>query len=109
MRRALDKGLPGDGERERQGVECKDVEQRIKPVLVQHHEADQDEAACERVRDVEREAVHQRLLDTKRRSVPSRPNMRAAPRNCGTRKTLIFAVAVSNSARKKPAAASLTM
>ena len=110
MRCVLDKGLPGDGKREHQGMQRKDVEQRIKPVLVQHHEADQDEPACERMRDVEVEAVHlhQKLFDTNSRRVPSRPSIRAAPRNCGTRKTRIFAVAVSNSARKKPAAASLT-
>src|SRR5258705_12955731 len=110
MRRVLDVGLPGDGKCEHHGVECKDVEQRIKPVLVQHHEADQDEAAGQRMRDVEGEAVHlhQKLLETNNRSVPSRPSMSAAPRNCGTRKTLIFAAAVSNSARKKPATASLT-
>ena len=110
MRRVLDEGLPGDGKREHQGVQRKHVEQRIKPVLVQHHEADQDEPAGERMRDVEGEAVHlhQKLFDTNRRRVPSRPSMSAAPRNCGTRKTRIFAVAVSNSARKKPAAASLT-
>src|SRR5258706_4251739 len=110
MRRVLDVGLPGDGKCEHHGVECKDVEQRIKSVLVQHHEADQDEAAGQRMRDVEGEAVHlhQKLLDTNRRSVPSKPSMSAAPRNCGMRNTLILAVAVSNSARKKPAAASLT-
>src|SRR5258708_22837400 len=82
---------------------------RSPAILVQHHEADKDKTAGERVRDVEREAVHQRLLDTKRRSVPSRPSMSAAPRNWGTRKTLIFAVAVSNIARRNPATASLTM
>src|ERR1700674_5030439 len=104
MRRVLDKGLPGDGKREHQGVECKDIEQRIKPVLVQHHEADEDEATGQRMRDVEGEAVHlhQKLLDTNSSSVPSRPSMSAAPRNCGTRKTRIFAVAVSNSARWRP-------
>ena len=110
MGRVLNIGLPGDRKREHYGMERKDVEQRIKPVLVQHHETDQDQPASERMRDVKGEAVHlhQKLFDTNRRRVPSRPSMRAAPRNCGTRKTRIFAVAVSNSARKKPAAASLT-
>src|SRR5260221_3392789 len=110
MRRVLHEGLPGDGKREHQGMKRKNVEQRIKPVLVQHHEADQDEPARERMRDVEGEAVHlhQKLLDTNSSSVPSKPSISAAPRNWGTRKTLIFAVAVSNSARKKPATASLT-
>ena len=110
VRRVLDEGLPGDGKREDQGVQCKDVEQRIEPILVQHHEADQDETACQRMRDVKGEAVHlhQKLFDTKSRRVPRRPSMSAAPRNCGTRKTRIFAVAVSNSASEKPATASLT-
>src|SRR6266852_6582811 len=109
MRRVLDIGLPSDGKCEHQGMERKDIEQGIKPILVQHHEADQDKRACERMRDVEGEAMqlHQKLLDTNRRSVPSKPSISAAPRNCGTRKTRIFAVAVSNNARKKPAAASL--
>src|SRR3984957_9469526 len=110
MRRVLNIGLPGDGKREHEGMQCKHVEQRIKPVLVQHHEADQDKSAGQRVRDVEGEAVHlhQKLLDTKSRSVPSKPSISAAPRNCGTRNTRIFAVAVSNTASKKPATASLT-
>src|SRR6266852_6477005 len=109
MRRVLDIGLPGDGKCEHQGMERKDVEQRIKTILIQHHETDQDKRACERMRDVEGEAMqlHQKLLETNSRSVPSKPSISAAPRNCGTRKTRIFAVAVSNSARAKPAAASL--
>src|SRR4029078_1583359 len=87
------------------------VEQRVKPILVQHHEADQNESAGKSTGDVEVEAVHlhQKLLETNKSSVPSRPCISAAPRNCGTRKTRIFAVAVSNSASKKPAMASLTM
>ena len=110
MRGILDVGLPGHGKREYQGMEREHVEQRIKPILVQHHEADQDQRACERMRDVKGEAVHlhQKLLDTNSNSVPSKPNISAAPRNCGTRKTRIFAVAVSNSASEKPATASLT-
>src|ERR1700732_4536286 len=111
MRRMLDVGLPGDGKGEHQSVEREDVEQRIKPVLIQHHEADQDQPAGEAMRDVEGETVHlhQKLLDTNKRSVPSNPSISAAPRNCGTRRTRILAVAVSNSARKNPATASLTM
>src|ERR1700738_200557 len=111
MRRVLNEGLPGHRKGEHQCVERKHVEQRIKPVLVQHHEADQDQPAGERMRDVEVEAVHlhQKLRDTNRSSVPSKPSISAAPRNWGMRKTRIFAVAVSNSASKKPATASLTM
>src|SRR5205085_9788700 len=111
MRRVLDEGLPGDREREYQGVKREDVEQRIKPILVQHHETDEDQSTGQCMRDVEGEAVHlhQKLLDTNSSSVPSKASMSAAPRNCGTRKTRIFAVAVSNSARKKPATASLTI
>src|SRR5580704_3744396 len=111
MRRVLDEGLPGNGKREHECVQREDVEQRVQPVLVQHHEADQDQPTGQRMRDVKGEAVHlhQKLLDTNRSRVPSRPSISAAPRNCGTRNTRIFAVAVSNSARKKPAAASLTM
>ena len=109
VRGVLDKGLPCDGQRQHQGMKGKHVEQRIEPVLIQHHQADQHQPAGQRMRDVEGEAVHlhQKLLDTNRSRVPSRPSISAAPRNCGTRKTRIFAVAVSNSARKKPATASL--
>ena len=111
MRRVLDIGLPGDGKGEHQRVECEDVEQGIEPVLIKHHETDQDQSAGQGMGDVEGEAVHlhQKLLDTNSSSVPSNPSISAAPRNCGTRNTRIFAVAVSNSARKKPATASLTI
>src|SRR3954451_20187754 len=111
MRCVLDKSLPSDGKRKHHGMQRKDIEQRIEPVLVQHHETDQHEPAGQGMRDVEGEAVHlhQKLLDTNSSSVPSRPSISAAPRNCGMRKTRIFAVAVSNSARKNPATASLTM
>ena len=41
MRRVLDIGLPGDRQRQHQGVQREDVEQRVEPVLVEHHEAHQ--------------------------------------------------------------------
>ncbi len=111
MGRILDEGLPGNRERQHQGMEREYVEQRIEPVLIQHHQADQHQSAGQRVRNVEGEAVHlhQKLLETNSSRVPSRPSMNAAPRNCGTRNTRIFAVAVSNSASRKPASASLAI
>jgi hypothetical protein len=46
------------------------------------------------------------LRDTKSRIMARSPSIRAAPRNSGTRKTRILAIAVSNSASRNPAAAS---
>src|SRR5260370_12008702 len=105
MPRVLDKGLTGDRKGKHQRMQRKHIEQRIKPVLVQHHEADQHQPAGQRMRDVEGEAVqlHQKLLDTNSNSVPSSPSISAPPRNCGTRKTRIFALAASNTSRNKPA------
>ena len=34
MRCVLDIGLPGDGKREHQGMQCKHIEERIEPILV---------------------------------------------------------------------------
>src|SRR6185437_5515160 len=84
-----------------------DIEQRREPNLVEQHETDEDERAGKQIGDIEIEAVHQKLLDTKRRSTASKPSIKAAPRNSGTRKTRILAMAVSNIARRIPPAASL--
>src|SRR5262249_10990910 len=59
------------------------------------------------MRDIEIEAVHQKLPDTKRSSVASNPSIRAAPRNSGTRNTRILAIEVSNKANSTPPTASL--
>src|SRR5690606_12764325 len=107
VRRVLDERLPGDRERQDERVQGVDVEQAEHAVLVEQHEADQDQAAGEQVRDVEVERVHQRLRDTNSRSVASRPSIRAAPRNSGTRNTRILAIEVSNTASRKPPTASL--
>ena len=48
-----------------------------------------------------------RLLETNSSSVPSSPSISAAPRKAGTRNTRILAMAVSNTASRKPPSASL--
>ena len=58
LRRILDVGLPGDGQRQNHGMQRVDVEQRIEPVLVEQHEAHQDQRTCEEMRDVEIEVLH---------------------------------------------------
>ncbi len=83
------------------------VEQGEQPVLVEQHKTDQDEAARQKMRDVEGEAIHHRLSDMKRSSVASRPSISATPMKSGTRNTRIFATVVSNRASMAPAAASL--
>src|SRR5258708_16871575 len=75
-------------------------------VLVQEHEAHQDQAPGEEVRNIECQLVHQVTRDTKSSSAARKPSIRAAPRKSGTRKTRIFAMAVSNTASRKPPAAS---
>jgi len=109
MMRVLDVGLPSHRQGEDDGMNRKNVDQCKEAILVQHHETDQHQATGQQMSDVEGEAVHQRLLETNRRSVASRASMSAAPRKSGTRKTRILAMAVSNKARRKPLAASLQM
>ena len=108
VRRVLDVGLPRDRERDHQRMQREDVEQAEHAVLVQQHEAHQHQAAGEQVGDVEGEAVHHTLRETNRSSVASRPSISAAPRKSETRNTRILAIAVSNTASRKPPTASLT-
>ncbi len=84
-----------------------DVEQRVQPILIKFEEADQHQRAGEQMGDIEINPAHQKLPDTKRKSVASRPSISAAPRNSGTRNTRILAIDVSNSASRKPPTASL--
>src|SRR5690242_1159190 len=75
-----------------------DVQQRVQPILVELHEAYQHQRAGKEMGDIKCQgAAHaQRLPDTNSSNVASRPSIRAAPRKAGTRKTRIFAMAVSN-------------
>ena len=107
VRRVLDEGLPGHRGGQRQRVRRVDVEQRVEPVLIKFEEADQHQRAGEQMGDVEIDPAHQKLPDTKRRSVANRPSISATPRNSGTRNTRILAIEVSNSASRKPPTASL--
>ncbi len=106
VRRALDEGLPGNRRCKHDRMQRIDVEQRVEAVLIEQHEAHQHQRAGEKVRDVELDAVHQKLPDTKRRSVASRASIKAAPMNSGTRNTRILAIEVSNTASRKPPTAS---
>src|SRR5271165_468237 len=99
-------GLPGDRERQHDGLKREDIEQRIEPGLIKQHEADQHQSAGQKMRDSEREAHHFRVLDTKRSSAPRNPSIRAAPTKSGTRKTRILAILVSNTPSATPATAS---
>ena len=101
-------GLPGDRERKHDGLQREDVEQRIEAVLIEQHEADQHQAAGEKMRDVEGKTLHFRVLETNRRSAPRNPSISAAPTKSGTRKTRILAMLVSNTPSATPATASLT-
>ena len=107
MRRVLDECLPGDRGRKHERVKCVHVEQGVKAVLIKLEETDQHKRAGEQMGDVEIDPAHQKLPDTNRNSVASRPSISATPRNSGTRNTRILAIEVSNSASKKPPTASL--
>src|SRR5271165_426260 len=100
-------GLPGDRERQHDGLKREDVEQRIEAVLIKQHEADQHQAAGQEMRHIEGKARHFRVLDTKRSSAPRKPSISAAPTKSGTRKTLILAMLVSNTPSATAATASL--
>jgi len=79
-------------------VERKDVEQRIKPVLVQLMKLIRTRPPASVCRDVEREAVHQSSL-TRKGGAYEQAQHEAAPRNC-EQKNSHFCVA-SRTAREK--------
>src|SRR5207244_2048845 len=107
VRGVLYVGLPRDRQRQHEGMQCEDIEQCVEPVLIELHEANQHQRAGQHMGDVEADVAHHRLRETNSRRVASRPSIRAAPRNSGTRKTRILAIDVSNSASRKPPIASL--
>ncbi len=104
----LDVRLPGDRGGQNKRVQRQHVDQRIKPILVQHGETDQHQPAGEHVRDIEGEAVHHMPPETNSSSTPSRPSISAAPRKLGTRNTRILAIDISNTPSSTPATASFT-
>ena len=107
MRRVLDLRLPGHRQRQDQRMQRQHVDQRIQPVLVQHHEAGQHQPAGQHVGDIEGETVRHMPPDTNSSSTPSRPSISAAPRKFGTRNTRILAIDISNTPSSVPATASL--
>src|SRR5437879_9297214 len=102
----LDVSLPGHRGGEHHRMQRENVEQCKHAVLVEQHETHQHHAAGQHMGDIEGKGIHQKLRDTKSRSMPSNPSIRAMPRKSGTRKTRIFAIEVSNRASRKPPAAS---
>src|SRR5262249_6928122 len=58
MRRMLDEGLPCHRQGQHERMQGIDIEQRVKPILIEHHEAREHERAGEQMGDVEFEAVH---------------------------------------------------
>src|SRR5882672_878846 len=102
-------GLPGNRHRKQQRLQRECVEQGVEPVLRDHQEADENEAARQEMCDVEGEpASHRyRLLETNNSSVPSRPSINAPPTKSGRRNTRILAITVSKIASNRPNAASL--
>ncbi len=58
MWRVLDEGLPCHRQRQHKSMEREGIQQRIEPVLIEHHEAHQHERSGEQVGDVEYEAAH---------------------------------------------------
>src|SRR6516165_10909274 len=109
MRRILNQRLPGDRRRQHHGMERVNIKKRIEPVLIKFEQTHQDQRSSKQMRDIEVDAVHQKLPDTKRSSVANNPSISAAPRNSGTRNTRILAIEVSNSAISTPPTASLAM
>ena len=95
-------GLPGHRKRQHHGLQSEDVEQRVKAVLVKQHEADQHQAARQEMGDVEREALHFRVLETNSSNAPRKPSIKAAPTKSGTRNTRILAMLVSNTPSATP-------
>src|SRR5512132_1038875 len=107
MRSILYERLPGDGERENDGMRRENVEQRIHPILVEQHQAEQDQPTGQKARNIVRQSRHHRPRLTNRSSMASRPSITPAPRNSATRNTRILATTVSNSASRAPRPMSL--
>ena len=51
-------GLPADRKREQERVKREHVEQRVEPILIEHHQAHEHEAAGQEVRNVKCQTVH---------------------------------------------------
>ena len=77
--RVLNPRLPRDRERQHRRLKREDVEQRVKPVLVKQHQADEDDAAGEQMGNVESELRHP-TCPAKRSAAVSRGNRASAPR-----------------------------
>ena len=88
-------------------MQREDVEQREQPVLVEQHEADQHQAAGQKMRDVEGDARPSQAPRDEEQQRAEQPSISAAPRKSGTRKTRILAIDVSNSASSDAADAEL--
>ena len=87
--------LPGHRERQHARVQREDVEEREHAVLIEQQKAHQHHGAGQQMRNVGIEGRHYEILAMNSRIAPSRPSISATLRNSGTRKTRIFAVAVS--------------
>src|SRR4051812_41745774 len=72
--RALYGRLPGNRRAQHQRVNGENVDQRGQPVLIELHETYQHERTSKQMRNIECEPVHQKLPETKRRSVASSAN-----------------------------------
>ena len=106
----LNIGLPGNREREGDGLGGEDIDQGSEAILVEHQEADEDESAGKQVGDIEWKAAHlSPPRDTNSSSTPRIPIMKAALRKAETRNTRILAMAVSKSASRTAAMAILPM
>src|SRR5208337_1992682 len=92
----LQMGLPADGERKHERMQCEHVEQCEHTILIQQQETHQHQRAREQMRNIAVERCHPHTLDTNSIIVPRSPNMSATPRKSGTRNTRILAMAVSN-------------
>src|SRR5947209_19867910 len=99
MRCIVDVSLPSHRGGEHHRMQRKNVEQCKHTVLVEQHETHQHHATGQHMRDIKGKGIHQKLRDTKSRSMPSNPSIRAMPKKSGTRKTRIFAIERSEERR----------
>ena len=107
MWRVLQIGLPADAERQDARVDRKEIKQCEHAILIQQHEAHEDQGARQEMGDIAIERSHRDTRETNSMIVPRSPSMSATPRNSGTRNTRILAVAVSNMTSRNASAASL--
>jgi len=103
MRRVLYESCQATEKGQHQRMHGIDIEERVEAILVEQRKVSPTPGRRrEDARHRNKDGPSKEPADTKRSSAPRSPSIKAAPRNSGTRKTRILAMAVSNIASSTP-------